>query len=66
MAEEKWVLCPKCGRKLAKDKGGVIEIVNGRKAARIYGALCVALDCDRCGKTFDIPAKLVVAEGKLP
>ena len=63
MSEDRWILCPKCGRKLAKDKNGVIEIVQGRSAARIYGAVCVALDCDRCDTTFDLPVKMPIKGG---
>jgi len=57
----KWVECPKCGRKLAQIVDGVLVIKDGKKAARIYGGIAVALDCDRCGKTFDLPLKMPVA-----
>lgn len=60
MTEEKWVLCPKCGKKLAKDNNGVLEIKTGNKLARVYGAVCVALDCERCGHTLDLPHKIPV------
>uniref|UniRef100_A0A6M3J7R8 Uncharacterized protein n=1 Tax=viral metagenome TaxID=1070528 RepID=A0A6M3J7R8_9ZZZZ len=62
MAEERWVLCPRCGKKLAKNKNGVLEIKNGNKSARIYGAVCVAIDCERCGTTLDLPHKMPVAK----
>ncbi len=57
---DKWVLCPNCGKKLAKSKDGFLEIKNGNRSARIYGAICVALDCDRCGRTVDLPQKMPV------
>ena len=59
---EEWILCPSCGKKLAKDVDGVLEIKNGNKAARVYGAVCVAIDCERCGRTYDLPVKLRVAD----
>lgn len=49
------VLCPRCGKLLAKDHGDYLEIVNGKKAVRIYQAVAVAIDCERCGWTHDLP-----------
>jgi len=60
MGQEEWVQCPKCGRKLAQIVDGVLVIKDGKKAARIYGGVCVALDCDRCNTTFDLPLKIPV------
>jgi len=58
---EEWVTCPKCGRRLAQIVDGVLVIKNGKKAARIYGGVCSAFDCDRCNHTFDLPLKMPVA-----
>lgn len=62
MTEEQWVQCPRCGKKLAKNIDGVLEIKNGRSGARVYGAVCVAIDCERCGSTLDLPHKMPVVE----
>ena len=37
------------------DHGDYLEIINGKKAVRIYEAVAVAFDCDRCGQTLDLP-----------
>mgnify|MGYP001563704278 CR=1 FL=1 len=58
---ESWIQCSRCGRKLAKNKNGVIEIIHGKKEARIYGAVAVVLICDRCGASVDLPHKMPVA-----
>ncbi len=63
MSESQWIRCPKCGKKLAKVNNGVLEIKKGDRAARIYNAICVALDCERCGTTLDLPRKLPVLRG---
>ena len=55
----------RCGKLLAKETDGVLEIMNGNKAVRVYGAVCVALDCPRCGKTTDLPRKLPLAVKQL-
>jgi ribosomal protein S27E len=60
MEKEKEIRCPKCGKLLAKDNDGVLDVKNGNKAVRIYGAVAVAIDCPRCGKTVDLPKKLIV------
>jgi len=52
------IRCRKCGKLLAKDVEGVLEVMNGNKAIRVYGAVAVAIDCPRCGATVDLPRKL--------
>ena len=52
------ILCRKCGKVLAVDHGDYIEIKKGASAVRIYGAVVVAFDCERCGATTDLPANM--------
>ena len=52
------VLCRKCGKLLAKDQDGFLEILNGDKAVRIYQAVAIAIDCGRCGYTTDLPISM--------
>jgi len=54
------IRCKRCGKLLAKSKDGVLEIMNGNKAVRVYGAVAVALDCSRCGATLDLPHKMPI------
>ena len=54
------IRCKKCGKLLAKDNDGVLEVQNGNKAIRVYGAVCVAIDCSRCGFTLDLPHKMPI------
>jgi len=53
--EDDWILCRKCGKKLAKDKGDHLEVMSGHRSVRIYHAVVVAIDCERCGFTLDLP-----------
>ena len=48
--------CDRCGKLLAIDRGSHLEIMNGKKAVRIYEAKAVAIDCSRCSATTDLPA----------
>lgn len=54
------VRCRKCNKKLAVENDGRLEIINGGQAVRIYGAIAVAIDCNRCGMTTDLPVELRV------
>lgn len=54
------VRCKGCGKLLAKEDGGMLEVKNGNKAVRVYGAVALAIDCPRCGRTLDLPHKLPV------
>ena len=49
------VNCQHCGKLLAKDQGDHLEIMNGKKAVRIYMGAAVSIDCGRCGFTMDLP-----------
>ncbi len=52
------ILCRKCGKKLAVNNEGVIEVRNGDSRVTVYGAVAVALECPRCGQVNDMVAKL--------
>ncbi len=52
------VRCKNCNKLLAKDQEGYLEIMNGNKAIRIYQAIAVAIDCNRCGFTLDLPVNM--------
>ena len=53
------IRCPRCGKLLAKDNDGVLEIQDGNKSTRVYGAVAVAITCPRCSQTVDLPKKAV-------
>jgi len=55
------ICCPNCGKLLARDVDDVLVVANGGgKNIRIYGAVAVAFDCSRCGRTVDLPKKMPV------
>ena len=54
------IRCKSCGKLLAKEVDGTLEVKNGNKAVRVYGAVAIAVDCPRCGKTLDLSHKMPV------
>jgi phage FluMu protein Com len=56
------ILCRKCGKKLAVNNAGIIEVRNGDSRVTVYGAIAVALECPRCGQVNDMAAKLPVKQ----
>lgn len=52
------IKCPKCGKVCGQHFEGYIEQSRGGRKTRIYGAVAVVIDCEHCGKTFDVPGVL--------
>jgi len=59
--QDRDIRCPGCGKLLAQVIDNVLQVVNGNKAVRVYGAVAVAIDCPRCTKTVDLPGPVPVA-----
>ncbi|MFC1924261.1 hypothetical protein ACFLXA_02725 [Chloroflexota bacterium] len=58
MTDSQDIKCPGCGKICGERCDGYIEQIRGGRKTRIYGAVAVVIECENCGKTFDIPGVL--------
>ncbi|MBU1621864.1 MAG: hypothetical protein KJ604_20605 [Gammaproteobacteria bacterium] len=60
------IMCSRCGKKLAVDTDGTLEVKNGGTKVRVYGAVAVAVECSRCGQVMDLPRKVPLKKAYPP